>query len=149
MTKNAKKRRFFFGPTRNSFLLALISLFADIFSERLYLVLPIFLTQTLKASGGVVGIIEGVAVATQSIAQGPSGWLSDKWQKRKWIAILGYILSAFAKPYTGLAMAWPWVLGTCFPRMGSATRFAPRDALIAASTYETPWQSFWAGRCGR
>jgi hypothetical protein len=79
MTKNGKKGRFFSGLTRNSFLLALISLFADISSERLYLVLPIFLIQMLKASGGVVGIIEGIAVATQSIAQGLSGWLSDKW----------------------------------------------------------------------
>lgn len=137
MTKNGKKGRFFSGLTRNSFLLALTSLFADISSEMLYPVLPIFLTQTLKASGGIVGIIEGVAVATQNLVQGFSGWLSDKWQNRKGIAVFGYLLSALAKPFTGLAMAWPWVLGTrFFDRMGSATRSAPRDALIAASTDE-------------
>lgn len=137
MSDQSGNKKFFSGLTKNSFLLALTSLFSDISSEMLYPVLPIFLTQTLKASGGIVGIVEGVAEATQNIVQGFSGWLSDKWQKRKGIALFGYILSAVAKPFTGLAGSWPWVLGTrFFDRMGAATRSAPRDALIAASTDE-------------
>ena len=132
-----KREKYFTGLTRNTFLLALTSLFADISSEMLYPVLPVFLTQTLHASGGIVGLIEGIAVATQNLVQGFSGWLSDKWQKRKGIALFGYALSAVAKPFTGLAAAWPWVLGTrFFDRMGSAVRSAPRDALIAASAGE-------------
>ena len=65
------------GLTRNTFYLALASFFADVSTEVLYPVLPIFLTQTLKASGRAVGLIEGIAEATQNLAQGVSGWLSD------------------------------------------------------------------------
>ena len=41
------KTRYFAGLSRNTFLLAFASLFADISTEMLYPVLPIFLTQTL------------------------------------------------------------------------------------------------------
>lgn len=40
------------GLTKNTMLLALASFFADIASEMLYPILPIYLTQTLKAGGG-------------------------------------------------------------------------------------------------
>ena len=64
----------------------------------LYPILPVFLTQTLGAGGSAVGLIDGVAQATQNIVQGFSGWLSDKLQKRKSIALAGYLLAAVAKP---------------------------------------------------
>jgi MFS family permease len=100
----------------------------------LYPVLPIFLTQTLHASGSVVGLVEGVAQATQNIVQGFSGWLSDKLQKRKSLALAGYLLSAVAKPLMGLATAWLGVIGRRFlDRLGAGFRSAPRDALIASS----------------
>jgi MFS family permease len=135
--KSAKKAGFFSGLTKNTFLLALTSLFADISTEMLYPILPVFLTQNLKANGSIVGIIEGVAETTQNIVQGFSGWLSDKWQKRKGIALVGYILAAISKPFIGLATSWPVVLGARFmDRFGSGTRSAPRDALIAASADE-------------
>ena len=119
--------RYFSGLSRNTFLLTFASLFADISTEMLYPVLPIFLTQTLKASGSVVGLVEGLAGATQNIVQGFSGWLSDKLQKRKPIAVAGYILAAVAKP-----LSWQGVLGGRFlDRLGAGTRTAPRDALIA------------------
>jgi hypothetical protein len=44
----------------------------------------------------VVGLIEGVAQATQNVVQGFSGWLSDRLQKRKSIALAGYLLAAIA-----------------------------------------------------
>ena len=53
--------RYFAGLSRNTFLLALSSLFADISTEMLYPVLPVFLTQVLHASGSIVGIIDGTA----------------------------------------------------------------------------------------
>ena len=125
------------GFSRNTLLLAAASLFADISTEMLYPVLPIFLTQTLHASGSVVGLVDGVAQATQNIVQGFSGWLSDRMQRRRPIALVGYTLSALAKPLTGLATAWPAVLGARFlDRVGAGTRSAPRDALIASSVAE-------------
>jgi MFS family permease len=135
--KSARKTSFFSGLTKNTFLLALTSLFADISSEMLYPILPIFLTQNLKVSGSIIGIIEGIAETTQNIVQGFSGWLSDKWQKRKGIAIFGYVLAAISKPLMGFAATWPMVLGARFTdRLGSGTRSAPRDALIASSADE-------------
>lgn len=135
--KMLKKTSLFAGLTKNTFLLALTSLFADISSEMLYPILPIYLTQNLKASGSIVGIIEGIAETTQNITQGFSGWLSDKRQKRKGIAIVGYAIAALSKPVIGIATGWPLVLGARFlDRFGTGTRSAPRDALIAASTNE-------------
>jgi MFS family permease len=92
------RERYFAGLSCNTFLLAFASLFADISTEMLYPILPIFLTQTLKASGSVVGLVEGIAEATQHIVQGFTGWLSDKLHRRKPIALVGYSLAAIAKP---------------------------------------------------
>src|ERR1700746_4056579 len=94
---------------RNIFLLALGSLFADVSTEMLYPVLPIFLTQTLGASGSIVGLVDGFAQATQNIVQGVSGALSDKLQRRKPIALIGYFLAAIAKPLMGLSTIWQGV----------------------------------------
>src|SRR5437762_4176508 len=130
-------RRYFTGLSANTFLLALASLFADVSTEMLYPVLPVFLTQTLGASASVVGLVEGVAQATQNIVQGLSGWISDKLKQRKPIALIGYALAAVAKPLIGLSTAWPGVLGArSLDRLGSGLRSAPRDALVAASADE-------------
>jgi MFS family permease len=130
-------RRHFAGLSRNTFLLALSSLFADISTEMLYPVLPIFLIQTLKASGSIVGLVDGFAQATQNIVQGFSGALSDKLQRRKPIALAGYLLAAIAKPLMGLSTAWQGVFAArLLDRLGAGTRSAPRDALIASSVAE-------------
>ena len=118
-------------------MLAFTSLFADISTEMLYPILPVFLTQVLSASGSVVGLVDGIAQATQNIVQGFSGWLSDKLQKRKSVALTGYFLAAIAKPLTGVAGSWPAVLGArILDRLGAGVRSAPRDALIASSVSE-------------
>jgi len=129
--------KYFKGLSKNTFLLAFASLFADISTEMLYPVLPVFLTQNLQAGGSIVGLIEGIAQATQNIIQGFSGWLSDKLQKRKSIALIGYLLAAISKPFIGLASSWQGVLGARFmDRLSSGIRSAPRDALIAGSATE-------------
>jgi hypothetical protein len=43
--------------------------------------------------------------------QGFSGSLSDKLQKRKAIALAGYLLAAIAKPLIGLSIVWQGVSG--------------------------------------
>jgi len=127
-------RKLFTGLSRNTFLLAFSSLFADISTEMVVPILPIFLTQTLKVSASVVGLVEGIAGATQNITQGLSGSLSDKLQKRKSIALVGYFLAAIGKPLMGVASVWQGVLGgRLLDRFGAGARSAPRDALIAAS----------------
>lgn len=132
--KKTSFRKYFSGLSKDSFLLAFVSLFADIATEMLYPILPIFLTQNLKAGGSIVGLIEGIASATQNIIQGFSGWLADKFQQRKTIALIGYIAAALAKPLIGISTVWQGVLGARFmDRLGTGIRSAPRDALIASS----------------
>lgn len=137
MSESAAPTQYFAGVSKDTVLLALTSLFADISSEMLYPILPIFLTQTLHAGGSVVGLVEGIAESTQNIVQGFSGWLSDRLQKRKSLALAGYFTSAVGKPLMGLATAWTGVLGGRFlDRLGAGFRSAPRDALIASSASE-------------
>jgi MFS family permease len=127
-------KKYFSGLTKNTILIAFASLFSDISTEMLYPILPIYLTKYLGANGGIIGIIEGIATATQNIIQGFSGWLSDKIQQRKPIALAGYFLSAISKPFIGIANTWKLVLAVRFSdRLGAGSRSAPRDALIAES----------------
>ena len=131
-------KKYFAGLSRNTYLLALASLFADISTEMLYPILPIFLTQNLGATATVVGIVDGIAQAIQNIVQGFSGWISDKLQQRKWIALIGYAVAAIAKPLIGLSTGWLGVLGArSLDRLGSGIRSAPRDALVAESADES------------
>jgi MFS family permease len=135
---HVRLRRYFAGLSGDTFLLALASLFADVSSEMLYPVMPIFLTQTLGAGGVVVGLVEGVAQAAQNVVQGLSGWLSDRLRRRKPIALAGFVFGAVAKPLIGLATGWPAVLGArSLERLASGVRSAPRDALVAASADES------------
>jgi hypothetical protein len=108
---NVGFQRYFAGLSRNTFLLECTSLFADISTEMLYPILPVFLTQTLRASGSVVGLIDGFAQATQNIVQEFFGTLSDKLQRPKPIALVGYFLAAIGKPLMGVATVWPVVFG--------------------------------------
>jgi MFS family permease len=130
-------KKYFAGLSANTFLLAFASLFGDVSSEMLYPVLPVFLTETLGASKTVLGLVEGIAGAAQNVVQGLSGWASDKLRRRKPVALVGYVVSALGKPLMGLAPAWPVVLAArTLERLGSGTRSAPRDALLAASADE-------------
>jgi predicted MFS family arabinose efflux permease len=82
-------------------------------------------------------LVDGFAQAMQNIVQGFSGALSDKLQKRKPIALAGYLLAAISKPLMGLSTVWQGVFGArLLDRLGAGSRSAPRDALIAASVDE-------------
>ena len=133
----ARRSKYLAGLSVNTFLLALGSFFADISSEMLYPILPVFLTETLGASASAVGLIDGVAQALQYVVQGLSGWLCDKLRRYRAIAFVGYALAAVSKPLIGLSTAWPGVLAArCLDRFGAGSRSAPRDALVAASVSE-------------
>jgi len=123
------------GISKNVFVLGLVSFFNDVASEMIYPVVPIFLTSVLGAPVAVVGLIEGIAESTASILKVVSGWLSDKFQKRKPFVIAGYSFSAISKIILSLAYSWPFVLFARFvDRFGKGTRTSARDALIAESS---------------
>ena len=120
---------------RTVWALGLVSLFMDISSETIHALLPLFLTATLGASVALVGLIDGVAEATASIAKVFSGYLSDRLRKRKMLILIGYGLAAVTKPLFALAGSPAVVFGARFAdRIGKGLRGAPRDALVADVT---------------
>ena len=109
-----------------------VSLLMDISSEMIHSLLPLFMFGTLGASALMVGLVEGVAESTALIVKVFSGALSDYLGKRKALAVLGYALGAFTKPFFAMASSIGWVLGARFAdRIGKGIRGAPRDALVA------------------
>lgn len=119
---------------RNVWAVSLTSFFMDISSEMVINILPLFLSNVLGIKTNIIGIIEGVAEATSSILKLFSGWLSDRLGGRKWLAVLGYGLSALAKPFFYFANSWGMVAGVRWAdRVGKGIRTAPRDALVADS----------------
>lgn len=119
----------------NIILLGITSLLTDISSEMVYPLLAIFLSTTLGASPWIIGLIEGIAESIASLLKVFSGYLSDKSQKRKPLAILGYGSSTFGKIFLYIATSWWWVLlSRVIDRFGKGIRNAPRDALIADSS---------------
>lgn len=123
------------GVSRNVFVLGLVSFFNDIASEMIYPLVPIFLVSVLAAPVAIVGLIEGIAESTASILKVFSGWLSDKWRKRKQFVVAGYSFSAVSKLILGLASSWPFVLFARFiDHFGKGVRTSARDALITESS---------------
>jgi MFS family permease len=119
---------------RNVWAVSLTSFFMDISSEMVVNILPLFLANVLGVRTAVIGIIEGLADAMASLLQVISGPLSDRLKTRKWPAVVGYAISALAKPFFYFASAWPAVAGARWSdRVGKGIRTAPRDALVADS----------------
>ncbi len=114
--------------------LGLVSFFADVASEMLYPVTPIFLTTVLGASMASVGLIEGIAESIASLMKTYSGSWSDYISKRKPFIVIGYLLGAVSKPIIGLSTSWLGVLlARGIDRTGKGLRSAPRDAMISDS----------------
>jgi MFS family permease len=131
------KEKSFGGLSRNVKNLGWVSFFNDVSSEMIYPLLPLFLTQVLGAGILFVGLIEGIAESVSSFLKLFSGWLSDRFQKRKGIILLGYSLASITRPIMGLTTSAYHVLFLrFFDRVGKGTRTSPRDALLSQSCNE-------------
>lgn len=115
--------------------LGLVSLLMDTSSELIHSLLPLFMVTTLGASAFAVGVIEGIAESTALITKVFSGYVSDRFRRRKLLVVLGYGIAALTKPLFPLASSLGWVVTARFiDRIGKGIRGAPRDALIADIT---------------
>jgi MFS family permease len=122
---------------KNVLILGLVSFFNDTASEMVYPIIPIFMTQVLKASTTAVGLVEGIAESTAALTKFIFGYLSDKFQRRKPFVTLGYTFSALSKGVIGFASSWPLVLFSRFlDRLGKGLRTGARDALLLQNTNE-------------
>ena len=112
--------------------LGIVSLLMAASSQMTHSLLPIFLVTVMGASMATVGLIEGLAEATNSFLRAFAGTISDRAGRRKPLVVLGYGLSACIKPVFPLAGDVPTiVLARMLDRTGKGLRDAPRDALIA------------------
>src|SRR5512140_2450944 len=128
------------GFDRNVFLLGVTSLLNDTSSEIIYPLLPAFLTAVLGGGPGTIGVIEGIAESVASILKLVSGWLSDRFQRRKPLVVAGYALAALGRPLVALATApWQVLAIRVTDRTGKGVRTAPRDALLAESSHRSTW----------
>jgi len=117
---------------RNVFAISFVSLLNDASSEIIYPLLPVFLSLTLGASPGIVGLIEGTAESVSSLLKLFAGYFSDRRGKRKAFVVAGYSLASLSRPLLAFATSWYQVLAIRLTdRIGKGIRGAPRDAMIA------------------
>ncbi len=116
---------------RTVIVLSLVSLFADIASEMLYPVIPVYLKE-IGFSILLMGILEGVANFTAGLTKGYFGKMSDERGLRLPFVRLGYLLSALSKPMMAVSIIPLWVFFTrTVDRLGKGLRTASRDALLS------------------
>jgi MFS family permease len=120
-----------------------VSLLADVASEMLYPVIPVYLKE-IGFSVLLIGILEGVVNFTAGISKGYFGKLSDEKGVRLPFVKLGYLLSALSKPLIAVFVypAWIFFVRT-LDRLGKGVRTAARDALLSQqATKETKARVF-------
>ena len=116
---------------RTILILSLVSLFADVASEMLYPVIPVYLKE-IGFSVLLIGILEGMVNFTAGLSKGYFAKRSDEEGLRipyiKW----GYFFSAASKPMMAL-FTWPvWIFFVRIQdRLGKGLRTGARDALLS------------------
>ena len=118
----------------NIFFLGLISFFTDLSTEMVYPLIPLYLVGVFGATHVLVGIIEGIAESIASLLKVYSGYLTDRFQKKKLIAFSGYAAGLVYKFALLFAGSWIGILGArVIDRLGKGIRTAPRDVLVSES----------------
>jgi MFS family permease len=142
--KTEKSIRNIWGMHPNVFFLGVVSLLTDVSSEMIFTLVPLFVVNVLNGGAVQVGLIGGISESFDAVFRIFSGRISDRFRKRKILAIIGYGFSTLMKPFMLLAKAWGVVLAVRFgDRVGKGIRSSPRDALIADSvTPETRGKGF-------
>lgn len=109
----------------------MVSLLADVASELLYPVIPVYLKSIGFTVAGI-GLLEGIAELTVGLSKGYFGKRSDEKGVRLPFIKLGYLLSALSKPMMALFTYPAWIfLSRTTDRLGKGVRTAARDALLS------------------
>jgi len=116
-----------------------VSFWADVSSESVYPLIPVFLSRTLGAPAFAIGAIEGIANLTVALLRLVAGRASDRAPRRKPIVFAGYLASGIAKPALALALSPLAVMAIrVLDRFGKGIRSPARDAMLAdLATAET------------
>jgi MFS family permease len=117
---------------RSVILLGWVSFLADVSSEMVYPLIPMFVIGVLGASATTLGGIEGAAALIVAFVTAWAGFRSDRLRRRVPYLRIGYGLPVLGKSLIAVAAAWPMVLaGRLVDRLGKGLRTSPRDALLA------------------
>lgn len=112
--------------------LGAVSFLTDISSEAIFSVFSVFFTVVVGAPASLLGVIEGFSDLSGSSLDYFAGWLSDRFGKRKLLAIVGYGFSTLAKLMllvgTSVGMLASFRI---IERLGKSFRGPPRDAWLA------------------
>ncbi|WP_329248349.1 MFS transporter [Streptomyces sp. NBC_01478] len=131
------------------FALGAVSLITDVSSEMVTAVLPLYLVTGLGLSPLGFGLLDGIYNGFSALVRLVGGHLADRGGGRhKWVAGVGYAVSAACKPLLLLAHTLtPIGLILAADRTGKGLRTAPRDALISlSSTPENRGRAFGVHR---
>jgi MFS family permease len=113
-------------------LLGVVSLLTDVSSEMVNAILPLYLTAQVGLGVLAYGFIDGLYQGVSAFVRILGGYLADRQQHPKWVAAVGYGVSALSRlamlPAHGMAAITGVVT---VDRLGKGLRTAPRDALIA------------------
>jgi len=115
--------------------LGIVSMLTDISSESVAAILPLYITGVLGLSTIAFGFLDGLHQGVSAAVRIASGYAADRSDQPKWIAFVGYGLSAIAR--VGLLFASGFGAITAVitaDRIGKGIRTAPRDSLITASS---------------
>ena len=128
---------------RTVWILSFVSLFADVASEMLYPVVPVYLKE-IGFSVFLIGVLEGVAEFTAGMSKGYFGKQSDEKGRRLPFIKSGYFLSALSKPMMAVFTFPFWIFfARTVDRLGKGLRTAARDALLSQNaTPETKARVF-------
>ena len=129
--------------TRTIWILSMVSMFADISSEMLYPIIPVYLRQ-IGFTVFLIGLLEGLAEFTAGLSKGYFGQKSDETGKRLPFIKWGYFLSSLSKPMMAVITYPAWIFGArTIDRLGKGLRTAPRDAILSQeATPETKARVF-------
>lgn len=129
---------------RNAFFIGLLSLFGGISQDIFTPIIPIYYTTVLGFDKTFVGVAEGLVDAGSYIFSVISGFLSDKFKKRKPVIFIGYLCSMISRPLLAFFTSNASIFGLRFlDGAGKGIKDPPKDVLIAGSSgKETRGRSF-------
>ncbi len=126
------------GVPGTVFALGTVSLLTDISSEMVTAFMPVYLLFTLQLTYVQFGLLDGIYTGATALLRLVGGYVADRLQRPKAVALAGYGLSAVTKLAFPVASSSTVGIGTLLAvdRAGKGLRTAPRDALISLAVPE-------------
>jgi MFS family permease len=118
----------------NVVFIGMLRFFTDLITEMVYPLIPLYLTAVFGVTPALIGLIEGIAESLASLLRVYSGYISDRFQRKKALAFTGYATGIIYKLILIFTMSWAGVLiARIIDRFGKGIRTAPRDVLVSES----------------